>query len=110
MTDATPITFEDGYRRLQEIAEEVNSTEVPVDRMADLFAEGKGLDKALSDHLAAQKDRIELIERGEGIRAFRIVPPEGAGGVRPEGGDAPPADADFGPASPTGASDDDIPF
>jgi hypothetical protein len=77
--------------------------------MADLFAEGKGLDKALSDHLAAQKDRIELIERG-GIRAFRIVPREGVGGVRPEGGDAPPADADLGPASPTGASDDDIPF
>jgi exodeoxyribonuclease VII small subunit len=73
MTEPTPITFEKGYRRLQEIADEVNRTEVPVDRMGDLFAEGKGLEKALTDHLDAQKARIEQIERGEEIQAFRIT-------------------------------------
>lgn len=73
MTSPTAITFEEGYRRLQEIAEEVNETEVPVDRMGDLFAEGKGLDKALTDHLAKQKERIERIEKGEEIQAFRIA-------------------------------------
>jgi exodeoxyribonuclease VII small subunit len=73
MTDPTTITFEEGYRRLQEIAEEVNETEVPVDRMGDLFAEGKGLDKALTDHLAKQKERIERIEKGDEIQTFRIA-------------------------------------
>ena len=42
MTEPKAITFEKGYLRLQEIAEEVNRAEVPVDRMGDLFAEGKG--------------------------------------------------------------------
>lgn len=96
MTEPTPITFEQGYRRLQQIADEVNQSEIPVDRMGDLFAEGKGLEKALTDHLEAQKARIERIERGEEIQAFRIAPEAGA---RPE-----PE-----PAREAG-SDDDIPF
>jgi exodeoxyribonuclease VII small subunit len=75
MSEPRTITFEQGYRRLQEIADEVNETEVPVDRMGDLFAEGKGLDRALTDHLAKQKERIEKIERGEEIQAFRIESP-----------------------------------
>jgi exodeoxyribonuclease VII small subunit len=75
MSEPRTITFEEGYRRLQEIADEVNETEVPVDRMGDLFAEGKGLDRALTDHLAKQKERIEKIERGEEIQAFRIESP-----------------------------------
>ncbi len=73
MTKTKTITFENGYRRLQEIADEVNRAEIPVDRMGDLFAEGKGLEKALTDHLAAQKARIEQIERGEEVQTFRIA-------------------------------------
>ncbi len=73
MTEPITITFEKGYQRLQEIAEEVNRAEVPVDRMGDLFAEGKGLEKALTDHLSAQKARIEQIERGEEVQTFRIA-------------------------------------
>lgn len=81
MTEPRAITFEKGYLRLQEIAEEVNRTEVPVDRMGDLFAEGKGLEKALTDHLAAQKARIEQIERGEEVQTFRITgEPDGENG------------------------------
>ena len=107
MSEPTAVTFEEGYRRLQEIAEEVNKDEVPVDRMGDLFAEGKGLDKALTDHLAEQKTRIERIERGEEIQAFRIVPP-GEGSVSTED---PPAAGDFQPAPASAdSSDDDIPF
>jgi exodeoxyribonuclease VII small subunit len=86
MSAPTPITFEDGYRRLQEIAEQVNEEEVPVDRMADLFAEGKGLEKALANHLAEQQARIEGIERGDEVHAFRIVPP---GDAAPAGDDEP---------------------
>jgi exodeoxyribonuclease VII small subunit len=75
MTEPTPITFEKGYRRLQEISERVSSDEVPVHEMCELFAEGKGLERALSDYLAEQRSRVEGIDRGEEIRAFRIVPP-----------------------------------
>jgi exodeoxyribonuclease VII small subunit len=106
MSEATPITFEAGYRRLQEIAEQVNQTEVPVDRMGDLFAEGKGLDRALTDHLAEQKARIERIERGEEIQAFRIASPSD------DAVEASDADFSISPSSApaTPASDDDIPF
>jgi exodeoxyribonuclease VII small subunit len=75
MTEAKTktITFEKGYRRLQEIADNVNRDEIDVDEMADLFAEGKGLERALTEHLAAQKTRIERIERGEEVQTFRIA-------------------------------------
>ena len=74
----TDITFEAGYRRLQDIAERLGSDEVPVHEMCDLFAEGKGLEQALAAYLNEQKERVEKIERGEGMRAFRVVPPGGA--------------------------------
>ena len=40
--------------------------------MCDLFAEGKGLELALTEFLDTQRQRVEAIERGEGIRRFRI--------------------------------------
>ncbi len=94
MSEASHVTFEKGYRRLQEISERVNSEEVPVHEMCDLFAEGKGLALALGGYLDQQKARVEAIERGEGIKAFRVVPPgeEGAREAAPEAGsEAAPA-------------------
>ena len=82
MSRPSDITFETGYRRLQDIADRLGSEEVPVHEMCDLFAEGKGLEQALGDYLSQQKARVEAIERGEGMRAFRVVPP---------GGEAPPS-------------------
>ncbi|HWB69279.1 MAG TPA: exodeoxyribonuclease VII small subunit [Solirubrobacterales bacterium] len=101
------ITFEEGYRRLQEIADEVNETEVPVDRMGDLFAEGKGLDKALTDHLAEQKERIERIEKGEEVQAFRIASPGSE-----KGEEAGQSEFSFNEPSqgPAGKEKDDVPF
>ena len=81
MSQSTDVTFEAGYRRLQEIADRLGSDEVPVHEMCDLFAEGKGLEQALGTYLSQQKERVEAIERGEGMRAFRVVPP---GAPRPE--------------------------
>lgn len=78
MSTVKTVTFEDGYERLQTIAERVNSEEVPVDELCDLFAEGKGLEKALSDYLAEQKERVEQIERGEGVQTFKVEAPEAA--------------------------------
>jgi exonuclease VII small subunit len=90
MTKPTTITFGKGYERLQEIADEVNQAEIPVDVLGDRFAEGKGLEKALSDYLAGEKARIEQIEKGEEIQAFRIVGESDEGQKKDEGDDALP--------------------
>lgn len=114
MTDPTALTFEEGYTRLQTIAKRVTSEEVPVAEMCDLFAEGKGLQKSLTEYLEEQKGRVEAIERGEGIQAFRIVAPAAA--TTPKDDDpllaSGPVVDDFAPArpAPTASADDDIPF
>lgn len=124
MTEPKAITFEKGYLRLQEIAEEVNRAEVPVDRMGDLFAEGKGLEKALTDHLEGQKARMERIERGEEVQAFRITSENGdtagdsgedfrgAGGTfGNDSNETGSAGSDLLDAGESGATDDDqLPF
>ncbi len=70
--EPTELAFEQGYERLQTIASRLNEDEVPVSEMCDLFAEGKGLELALTEFLDTQRQRVEAIERGEGIRTFRI--------------------------------------
>lgn len=104
MTDPTTMTFEDGYARLQEISTRVTSEEVPVAEMCDLFAEGRGLQHALTAYLEEQKSRVEAIERGEGIQAFKIVAP--APSPRTTTANASAAVSSGGPS----AADDDIPF
>ena len=93
-TDTTELTFEAGYERLQQIAARLNEDEVPVSEMCDLFAEGKGLEIALTGFLDTQRERVEAIERGEGIRAFRINRTSGS----------------RSPEVPTAAPDSSIPF
>jgi exodeoxyribonuclease VII small subunit len=67
------LSFEQGYLRLQEIAARLGADDVPVSEMCDLFAEGKGLEQALTGFLDVQRARVESIERGEGVREFRIT-------------------------------------
>lgn len=98
MSASTSVTFEEGYRRLQEIADRLGGDEVPVHEMCELFAEGKGLEQALGGYLAEQKARIEEIERGAGVQAFRIVAP------------ASPALAAAPSVSAAPRLDDEIPF
>jgi exodeoxyribonuclease VII small subunit len=116
----TPLTFEDGYHRLQQIADRLNQEDVPVSEMCDLFAEGKGLEQALTDYLDTQKARVEAIKNGEGVQAFTIAGQSGA----PEPSQGQPASgpvglkdttvdsSDFVPASTVDArvADDEIPF
>jgi exodeoxyribonuclease VII small subunit len=112
MSQSTDVTFEAGYRRLQEIAERLGSDEVPVHEMCDLFAEGKGLEQALGSYLSEQRERVEAIERGQGLRAFRVVPP---GGAPPAAAEAPAAPAASAPAPDLAApapppQDEALPF
>jgi exodeoxyribonuclease VII small subunit len=71
--EPTQLTFEQGYQRLQEIAARLSDDDVPVSEMCDLFAEGKGLEQALTGFLDTQRARVEAIERGEGVREFNIT-------------------------------------
>jgi exodeoxyribonuclease VII small subunit len=87
---ATELTFEAGYERLQNIAARLNQEQVPVSEMCALFAEGKGLESALTGFLDTQQAQVEAIERGEGVRAFRIVGrPSTASTAAPAGDDIP---------------------
>jgi exodeoxyribonuclease VII small subunit len=70
---STSLTFEQGYERLQSIAGRINQEEVPVSEMCDLFAEGKGLEQALTHYLDEQRSRVEAIQNGEGVRRFTIA-------------------------------------
>jgi exodeoxyribonuclease VII small subunit len=107
MSETKELTFESGYERLRTIAGRLNEDEVPVSEMCNLFAEGKGLEQALTTYLNEQRERVEAIERGEGIRAFKITaaPPIGAESAVDEA-DFVPVSATASPAGP----DDDIPF
>ncbi|MDQ3759102.1 MAG: exodeoxyribonuclease VII small subunit [Actinomycetota bacterium] len=107
MSETTSVTFEDGYSRLQKIADQVNSEEVRVHEMCDLYAEAKGLDKALTGYLDEQKGRVEKIEKGEGIQAFRIEAPSDDGAE--SAGDDSVAVNGKG-SSPPATGSDDIPF
>lgn len=102
MTEPTALTFEQGYTRLQTISERVASEEVPVAEMCELFAEGKGLQKSLTEYLDEQKSRVEAIERGEGIRAFRIASAPGGEAGAPQPG---ASGETFTPPPPTSPSD-----
>lgn len=109
MSATKELTFEAGYERLRTIAERINKEEVPVSEMCDLFAEGKGLEQALTGYLDTQTQRVQAIERGEGVQAFRIVAPV------PSSSDLAIDEDDFVPApvapeSTQAPGDDDIPF
>jgi exodeoxyribonuclease VII small subunit len=108
MSQSTHVTFEAGYRRLQDIAERLGSDEVPVHEMCDLFAEGKGLEQALADYLSQQKARVEAIERGEGMRAFRVVPPCARSAAEGAAGEEAVAETDESPPAPP--QDEVLPF
>jgi exodeoxyribonuclease VII small subunit len=119
MPETTSITFEAGYERLQQIAGRLNQEDVPVSEMCDLFAEGKGLEQALTGYLDTQRSRVEAIQNGEGVRAFRIDSATDAAATTDSAAQAPKTSptavldtADFVAASApvAGVSDEEIPF
>jgi exodeoxyribonuclease VII small subunit len=109
-TPITEITFEDGYEELKRIVTRLDAEDVSVHEMCELFARGKGLEKALRGYLDTQQGKLEEIEAGENLPEFSIVapatPPPAGTADRQLAGDAPQ------PAPPPGnaAGDDDIPF
>jgi exodeoxyribonuclease VII small subunit len=83
--DPQQITFEEGYERLKAIAARIDEEEVPVSELCELFAEGKGLERALSEYLESQQGRLEEIERGEGVATFQVIAASAPAAERPAG-------------------------
>jgi exonuclease VII small subunit len=120
--DVAPLelTFGAAYERLQEVATELSAdASMPPERLIALLKEGKGLERALRDHLDRIEQEVRAIDEGAGATPFRIV--DGAAAA-PAPASAPaertpaPAERPAAPApdaAPTlgflGA-DDDIPF
>jgi exonuclease VII small subunit len=104
---AVELTFEQGYDRLQQIAQRLGEEQVPVGEMCELFAEGRGLELALTEFLDGERARVEAIERGEGVRAFRISRTPGAQLSQAERSGAQPPGAE---RRASAAAHDELPF
>jgi exodeoxyribonuclease VII small subunit len=100
---STEITFEDGYEELKRIVARLDAEDVSVHEMCELFARGKGLEKALRGYLETQQGKLEEIEAGENLPEFSIVAPSTPSPQAIEHS-APT------PSASSGAGDDDIPF
>lgn len=112
-SEATRVTFEQGYDRLQAITSELESASV--EKMVELIEEGQGLLLALREYLDRTHGRLDEIERGENLPRY-LIGSIAAGDQVADGGitalsagEQPPPDAsvvqdDFAPGS------DDIPF
>jgi exonuclease VII small subunit len=129
------LSFGAAYERLQEVAAELSAdASMPPERLIALLKEGKGLERALRDHLDRIEQEVRAIDEGEGATPFRIVdagaPAPATPSAAPSAAPAPaagsPAPAAGAPAAPAPAertpapdaaptlgfpgADDDIPF
>jgi len=116
-TAVTEVTFEVGYDELQSIVEHLDAEDVSVHEMCELFARGKGLEKALRGYLTTQQGKLDEIEAGEHLPEFGIVAPSEPSDADDARPDAPVDLGDFGTGSSpapaprrTAPADDDIPF
>ena len=67
MTEATPVTFEDGYEQLKGIVTRLDAEDVPVHESCELFARGRGIEKALRAYLTTQRGKLDEIEAGQNL-------------------------------------------
>lgn len=69
------ITFEEGLEQLGELVNYLDSEDISVHEMTELFAKGKGLEKALREYLEKQQGRLEEIDEGNDIPTYEITGP-----------------------------------
>jgi len=100
------VTFEEGYEELKRIVARLDAEDVTVHEMCELFARGKGLERALRDYLDTQKGKLDEIEAGENLPEFTIIAPSPPPAKPP----ATPSEPEPHMSNPPPAGDDDIPF
>ena len=67
------IVFEAGYERMKEIGARLDSGDVTVAEMCDLYAEGKGLGAALMQYLDEREGELQEIDEGRNLPRFKVV-------------------------------------
>lgn len=68
------LSFGAAYERLQQVSTELSAdASLPPERLIALLKEGKGLERALRDHLDRIEQEVRAIDEGEGATPFRIV-------------------------------------
>lgn len=94
----TPVelSFGTAYDRLHQIAAELGANEaLPPEQLIALLREGKGLERALRDHLDRVEQEVREIDEGDGAASFRIsdgtaAPSASAAPAAPQPSAAPP--------------------
>lgn len=71
--EQTPITFENGLKRLEQIAGEIESEAVPLERTLDLVREGRGIERALREYLEQCERELTDITAGDAPATHRVV-------------------------------------
>lgn len=71
--EQTPITFEEGLKRLEQIASEIESDAVPLERTLDLVREGRGIERALREYLERCERELTDITAGDAPATHRVV-------------------------------------
>jgi len=56
---ATPVSFEDGIKRLSEIVQTLEKGDLPLEESLRLFEEGVGLSRASQERLDSAQKRVE---------------------------------------------------
>lgn len=58
------VSFEEAYKKLEQIAEKLEDPEISLDESIALFEEGVKLSKYCSEVLEKAKQKIEILENG----------------------------------------------
>ena len=59
------LSFEEAYKKLEEIAERLESPDITLDESLALFEEGVKLSKYCDEMLLKAKQKIEILEKGK---------------------------------------------
>jgi exodeoxyribonuclease VII small subunit len=100
----TQVVFEGGYERLKEIGARLDAGDVTVAEMCDLYAEGKGLGRALMEYLDEREGELKEIDEGRNLPRFRVVAPSDPAAEEPAA--LPHLEA----SGSNGGGEDQIPF
>jgi exonuclease VII small subunit len=104
------VDFETGYGRLRGIGERLEDPNVPVSEMCDLYAEGRGLSKALLGYLDEREGELKEIDAGNNLPPFEITATAATPEADSEEADVPADTSHFEGAAGADNKDDDIPF
>ena len=61
----TKLKFEDKMKRLQEIVDLLDSSDIELDKSISLYKEGLELSKELKEQLSAYEEKIEELKKDE---------------------------------------------